>query len=108
MPKDSHVVKYFNFMADLLSMGPPVYFVVKPGLEYEEFLDQNLICGGIQCNKDSINTKIYIASQFPNITTVVRSSSSWIDDYIDWLSISSCCKYNKTDGSFCLSNCKVI
>lgn len=95
-------------MADLLSMGPPVYFVVKAGLNYDEFEDQNLICGGIQCNKDSIYTKIYQAAQYPEITRIARPSSSWFDDYVDWLNTVSCCKYNRTDGSFCLSNCEFL
>ena len=104
MPKDSHIVKYFNFMADLLSMGPPVYFVVKSGLNYSDINDQNLICGGVLCNPDSINTQIYIASEYPEITTIARISSSWLDDYIDWLNIDTCCKTKRLDGSFCLSN----
>lgn len=67
MPKDSHIVKYFKYMEDLFSMGPPVYFVVKPGLDYSNEKDQNLICGGIKCNNDSLNTLIYSASEFSNM-----------------------------------------
>lgn len=104
MPKDSHIVKYFQYMADLLSMGPPVYFVVESGLSYENFTDQNIICGGVLCNNDSLNIQLYIASQYPEITKIARPPSSWLDDYIDWLSISSCCKVNRTDGSFCMSS----
>lgn len=91
-------------MADLLSMGPPVYFVVKSGLDYSNVIDQNLICGGVLCNNDSINTQIYIASEYPEITTIARVSSSWLDDYIDWLNIGTCCKINRFDDSFCLSD----
>lgn len=104
MPKDSHIVKYFQFMADLLSMGPPVYFVVESGLNYQNFTDQNLICGGVLCNDDSLNIQLYIASKYPEVTKIARPPSSWLDDYIDWLSISTCCKVNQTDGSFCLSS----
>ena len=106
MPKDSHIVKYFQFMADLLSMGPPVYFVVGPGLKYQNTSDQNIICGGVLCRQDSMNTQLYLASQYQEITKIARPSSSWLDDYIDWLNIKTCCKVNKTDGSFCLSSCK--
>lgn len=106
MPKDSHIVKYFQYMADLLSMGPPVYFVVKKGLNYSQNTDQNLICGGTLCNDDSVSVEIYLASKYPDITRIAKPASSWLDDYIDWLKIDSCCKYNVTDGSFCLSNCK--
>lgn len=67
MPKDSHVVKYFAYMEDLFSMGPPVYFVVKPGIDYANNTQQNLICGGVLCNDDSLYTIIYLASQYPEM-----------------------------------------
>lgn len=108
MPKDSHIVKYFQYMADLLSMGPPVYFVVKKGLNFSSESDQNLICGGTLCNDNSLNIEIYLASKYPEITKIAKPAQSWLDDYIDWLKIDSCCKYNETDGSFCLSNCELI
>lgn len=38
-------------------------------------------------------------------TSVATASSSWIDDYIDWLSIESCCKIHETEQTFCPSNC---
>nr|XP_040228141.2 NPC intracellular cholesterol transporter 1 homolog 1b [Anopheles coluzzii] len=104
MAEDSHVVKYFRFMAELFWMGPPVYFVVKAGLNYTDVQHQNLVCGGILCNDDSISTKLYQASLYPETTHIARPASSWLDDYIDWLAIQSCCKYNPTDGSFCASN----
>ncbi|XP_062539405.1 NPC intracellular cholesterol transporter 1 homolog 1b [Armigeres subalbatus] len=104
MPKDSHLVKYFQFMAELLWMGPPVYFVLKPGLNYSAFDDQNLVCGGVLCNSDSVQTQLYLKSLYPEITRVARPSSSWLDDYIDWLATTGCCRYNQTDGSFCLSS----
>ncbi|XP_058063255.1 NPC intracellular cholesterol transporter 1 homolog 1b [Anopheles bellator] len=104
MAEDSHVVKYFRFMAELFWMGPPVYFVLKPGLNYTDEAHQNLVCGGILCNDDSIQTQLYRASLYPEVTHIARPASSWLDDYIDWLSIESCCKYNPSDGSFCPSN----
>ena len=107
MPKDSHIVKYFKFMAELLSMGPPVYFVVKAGLNYQNFSDQNLICGGVLCNDDSLNIQIYLASKYPEVTRIARPSSSWLDDYIDWLKIDTCCKEDRNNGSFCLSSCRL-
>ncbi|GAB0099118.1 Niemann-Pick C1 protein [Sergentomyia squamirostris] len=102
MAKDSHVVKYFNFMAELLSIGPPVYFVITPGLDYSVNTSQNLICGGPLCDKDSVSVKLYIASQYPEITHIARPSSSWIDDYFDWLSVDTCC-FLDADGNFCPS-----
>lgn len=67
MAKDSHVVKYFQFMADILSTGPPVYFVVTAGLNYMNQTDQNYICGGVNCNPDSMSTQLYLASNYPDL-----------------------------------------
>lgn len=49
-------------MAELLSMGPPVYFVLTTKLALNEIPNQNLLCGGQGCNQDSIVTKLYMAS----------------------------------------------
>ncbi|EDV95122.1 NPC intracellular cholesterol transporter 1 homolog 1b [Drosophila grimshawi] len=106
MPKESHVVKYFLYMDDLLSMGAPVYWVLKPGLDYSNTDHQNFICGGVECNEDSLSVQLYTQSRYPDITGLARPASSWIDDYIDWISIGDCCKYNITTGSFCPSNSK--
>jgi Niemann-Pick C1 protein len=67
MPKDSHIVKYFQFMAELFAMGPPVYWVLKPGLDYTDKRDQNVICGGIACNDDSMITQLFFASKYPEV-----------------------------------------
>lgn len=67
MAKNSHVVKYFDFMAEILSMGPPVYWVLGPGVKFSELDHQNIICGGQQCNTDSVATKLYLASNFADM-----------------------------------------
>lgn len=67
MPKDSHVIKYFRYMNDLLSMGAPVYWVLKPGLDYTNQTHQNLICGGVQCNNDSLSVQLYTQSRYPEM-----------------------------------------
>lgn len=54
-------------MSDILSMGAPVYWVLGPGLTYNNADDQSLVCGGTLCNSDSISTKLYIASNFPDM-----------------------------------------
>ncbi|XP_076477317.1 NPC intracellular cholesterol transporter 1 homolog 1b isoform X2 [Bombus vancouverensis nearcticus] len=101
MPADSYVLKYFQFMEDLLSMGPPVYFVVTPGLDYSRRMVQNIICGGQGCNSDSLYTQIYSAAKQPQKSYLSKSASSWIDDYMDWSQISDCCKYFQHNQSFC-------
>ncbi|XP_074112433.1 NPC intracellular cholesterol transporter 1 homolog 1b-like [Cotesia typhae] len=101
MSEDSYVLKYFKFMEDLLSMGPPVYFVVKSGLNYTNTNVQNAICGGQKCNSDSVYTQIFTASEQSTISYIAKPASSWIDDYFDWSTISSCCQYFPSNGSFC-------
>lgn len=54
-------------MEDLLSMGPPVYFVLTSGLNYTDTRVQNMICGGQGCNADSLYTQIYSASKQPSV-----------------------------------------
>lgn len=54
-------------MADILSMGAPVYWVISPGLQYNKPSDQNFVCGGTSCNNDSIVTNLYISSNYPDM-----------------------------------------
>ncbi|XP_015603900.1 NPC intracellular cholesterol transporter 1 homolog 1b [Cephus cinctus] len=104
MPEDSYVLKYFKYMEELLSTGPPVYFVVTEGLNYSKTEAQNLICGGQECNVDSLYTQIYSAANQPAISYLSKAASSWIDDYLDWSTISGCCKYFPDNSSFCPHN----
>ncbi|XP_012258607.2 NPC intracellular cholesterol transporter 1 isoform X2 [Athalia rosae] len=101
MPEDSFVLKYFTFLNNYLSIGPPMYFVVKNGLNYSDTKDQNLICGGQFCNIDSLSTQIFTASKLSNRTYIAKPASSWLDDYFDWAGSSSCCKYFPANNSFC-------
>ncbi|XP_014273548.1 NPC intracellular cholesterol transporter 1 homolog 1b [Halyomorpha halys] len=100
MTKDSDVYKYFEFMEEILSIGPPVYFVLKPGLNFSEEQDQNFICGSLKCNEDSLNTQIFAASTESKITHIRSPASSWLDDYFDWTTTAGCCKMYK-NGTFC-------
>ncbi|XP_076671119.1 Niemann-Pick type C-1a isoform X2 [Andrena cerasifolii] len=101
MPEDSFVLKYFKFLNSYLSIGPPMYFVVKDGLNYSDTGAQNLVCGGQFCNSDSVSTQIFIASKQSNRTYIAKPASSWLDDYIDWSELSTCCKYFVSNSSFC-------
>ncbi|XP_063990159.1 NPC intracellular cholesterol transporter 1 isoform X1 [Diachasmimorpha longicaudata] len=101
MPEDSFVLKYFKSLNQYLSIGPPMYFVVKGGLNYSDTETQNLICGGQWCNSDSLGTQLFIAAQQSNITYVAKPASSWLDDYIDWSQADNCCKYFPGNNSFC-------
>lgn len=103
MPEDSYVLEYFKAMFNYLSVGPPVYFVVKDtGLKYEDFEQQDLIRAGE--NPYSLASQIYSASKRSNMTFIAKPTSSWLDDYIDWRYNEGCCKFNKSTGAFCPNN----
>ncbi|KAL6430199.1 hypothetical protein ACFW04_007740 [Cataglyphis niger] len=104
MPEDSFVLKYFKFLNNYLSIGPPMYFVVKGGLNYSDTKVQNLVCGGQYCNSDSVSTQIFTASKQSNRTYIAKPASSWMDDYIDWSGLPGCCKYFPANNSFCPHN----
>ncbi|XP_063364895.1 NPC intracellular cholesterol transporter 1 homolog 1b-like [Cydia amplana] len=105
LPQDSYVYKYLQSVSELLRLGPPVYFILKSGLNFTNTEHQNLICGGQLCNDDSLIVQIFLAAQHEDITYISRSSNSWLDDYFDWSSLQgACCKYNVTDGGFCQSS----
>jgi Niemann-Pick C1 protein len=103
MPKDSYVLDYFESLEKYLSVGVPVYFVIKSGLNYSSVDVQNLICSTSGCNSDSMLNQITQAALSPNVTYIAFSANSWIDDYFDWLSSSDCCNIYK-NGTFCPSN----
>ncbi|KAG5875522.1 hypothetical protein JTB14_013676 [Gonioctena quinquepunctata] len=84
-----------------LSIGPPMYFVVKGGLDYSLPKTQNMICAGQLCNVDSLVTQVYTASKMPETSYISRPSNSWLDDYFDWSASPDCCKYRKNDHGFC-------
>lgn len=92
MPKDSFVLKYFQHLKNYLSVGPPMYFVLKGNVNFSNTKDQNIVCGGKGCNSNSLSTKIHISAKNPKKTFVARPASSWIDDYFDWSLVENCCK----------------
>lgn len=67
MATDSYVYKYFAMMTELLSMGPPVYWVLGTKLQLSDVQNQNLIIGGTGCNSDSLNIKLYLASTYSDV-----------------------------------------
>lgn len=104
MPKDSYLLKYFTELAEYLSVGPPVYFVVKSGYNYTTFPTQNGLCGGSGCPQNSLLSQLNLASLQPNYTRIAQPASSWLDDYFSWLAPGGnppCCRYNNVTGDFC-------
>ncbi|CAK1543065.1 unnamed protein product [Leptosia nina] len=104
LPTDSYVYKYLNAVNEILQLGPPVFFVLKSGLNFSNPEHQNVICGGQMCRDDSLTMQLFLAAQQKDTTYMGRMSNSWLDDFFDWASSPNlCCKYNTTDGSFCPS-----
>jgi Niemann-Pick C1 protein len=104
MPKDSYVLDYFQALDDYLSVGVPVYFVVKDGQDYSEVNSQNAICSTSGCNIDSLVNQINQATLESNYTTIAIQANSWLDDYFDWLSSGDCCRVYPNDvNKFCPS-----
>ncbi|XP_043226344.1 NPC intracellular cholesterol transporter 1-like [Amphibalanus amphitrite] len=112
MPLDSYMLKVFKYQQDYLSVGPPVYFVIRDGVNYSETTVQNRICSTVNCDSNSIGTQITLAAQQPARTYVATAGSNWIDDYFDWCiygynegvsNYAGCCWENMTGGAFCPS-----
>lgn len=64
--QDSYVVDYFKSLSQYLHAGPPVYFVVQDGHNYTSLKGQNMVCGGMGCDNDSLVQQIFSAAQMDN------------------------------------------
>ncbi|XP_062836513.1 NPC intracellular cholesterol transporter 1 [Anolis carolinensis] len=102
MPDDSYVLEYFNSLSRFVHSGPPVYFVLEEGHNYTTLDGQNMVCGGMGCNNNSLVQQLFDAAEISSYTRVGYPPSSWLDDYFDWVKPqSSCCRvYNATE-QFC-------
>ncbi|KAG7526301.1 Niemann-Pick C1 protein [Solea senegalensis] len=102
MPDDSYVLEYFGNLSEYLHTGAPVYFVVEDGLNYSSLDDQNVVCGGVGCNNNSLVQQVYEASLISDYSAIAYTPSSWLDDYFDWVKPrSTCCRYYNNTGAFC-------
>uniref|UniRef100_H2Z4C5 Niemann-Pick C1 N-terminal domain-containing protein n=1 Tax=Ciona savignyi TaxID=51511 RepID=H2Z4C5_CIOSA len=109
MPEDSYVLNYFDGINNYLSVGAPVYFVVKEGQNYTNPDEANQICGGTGCNNNSLIEQIARMSKMPNYSHIAYPASSWLDDYYDWLKPqSSCCRYSTTNATETFCNATVV
>ncbi|XP_072489852.1 NPC1-like intracellular cholesterol transporter 1 [Notamacropus eugenii] len=104
LPKDSYLLKYFLFLNRYFEVGVPVYFVTTSGYNFSSLAGTNAICSSSGCDTFSLTQKIQYATEFPEESYLAIPASSWVDDFIDWLSpISDCCRLYNTNNSFCPS-----
>ena len=61
--QDSYVTDYFQSLNQYLHAGPPVYFVLEEGHDYMSTKGQNMVCGGLGCNNDSLVQQVFTAAQ---------------------------------------------
>ena len=56
-----------QYLNEYLSIGAPVYFVIKDGYNYSDIASQNALCAAFGCNRDSMLSQIFSASQITNV-----------------------------------------
>jgi hypothetical protein len=112
MPDNSFVLKYFQFLKEFLSVGPPVYFVVNNtagqlDLTTEE--NQNKLCLGLPgCLEDSLAGQVFLWQKVPEQTYIATAPMPWIDNYIGWATAEvtdtvKCCRQYTDTSEFCPS-----
>ncbi|KAI6191671.1 Niemann-Pick C1 protein [Aphelenchoides bicaudatus] len=104
VPEDSYVYSYFNNMEKYLSVGPPVFFIVKGMLDYSEPDIQNLICTDVGCSKYSLGAQLNKATRYKENSFISMVAQNWLDDFISWLKPSPgsyCCRKFAENGTFC-------
>lgn len=116
MPDDSFVLKYFRFLKDYLSVGPPVYFVVNNTagqLDLSKAFGQNKLCSLAGCNEDSLGNQVALWSKVPEHSYIATTAFPWVDTYIKWATtknegnVKCCRKVPNTDPPmFCPSNAR--
>ncbi|XP_021559385.1 NPC1-like intracellular cholesterol transporter 1 [Neomonachus schauinslandi] len=106
LPKDSYLLDYFFNLNRYFEVGAPVYFVTTGGYNFSSEAGMNAICSSAGCDSYSLTQKIQYATEFPEESYLAIPASSWVDDFIDWLTPSSCCRlytFGAHKGEFCPS-----
>uniref|UniRef100_A0A8D0DMQ5 NPC1 like intracellular cholesterol transporter 1 n=1 Tax=Salvator merianae TaxID=96440 RepID=A0A8D0DMQ5_SALMN len=105
--KDSYMLQYFQYLNQYFMVGAPTYFVTTGGYNFSTVQGMNGVCSSSGCDDNSMTQKIQYATK----SFLAIPASSWVDDFIDWLSpYSSCCRIhsfgpNKASISCFLSKC---
>ena len=92
LPTDSFLIAYFRDLADLVQVGPPVFFVVTSKTREEgskgSFGDPEVLqklCTRRGCRSDSLGNSVSNAARFTNYTLIATGVSNVADDFISWL-----------------------
>ncbi|KAG0607633.1 hypothetical protein M758_8G044300 [Ceratodon purpureus] len=101
LPADSYLQKYIDDVAEHVRVGPPVHFIVK---DYNYSSQTESLCSVTQCDPNSLLNEVSRASLTPETSFIARPASSWLDDFLVWISPDSfrCCR-KFPDGSYCPS-----
>lgn len=97
VPEDSYMQDYFKAQRTDLRVGPPVFFVLKKGLNFSDERERNSVCSSADCYSQSLVSHISLASRSSNTTYIATPSNSWIDDYSKWGDNSKCCRMFKQE-----------
>jgi Niemann-Pick C1 protein len=111
MPDDSFVLKYFLYLKDYLSVGPPVYFVINNtnNVDYSLHKHQNKICMSLDgCLEDSLANQVVAWSKVPEKSYIATAPMNWIEEYMKWGSAFTpsgvkCCRHYKApnESTYC-------
>ena len=119
MPQDSYVLTYFKDQKSQLKVGAPLYFVLESAtqepvdgrnvsidvlVDFNRESDQNEVCGGGSCSNTSLVSLLKARSR-ESRSKVTGPVSSWLDDYLVWVTSPACCQSFANDSAlFCPSS----
>lgn len=98
LPSDSYLVQYFDAVYEYLSVGPPIFFVVKD-MDISSRENQQTVCGKFStCNEYSIANVLEQEYKRGDASTIAEPTSNWLDDFLTWLNpdLDQCCRFKKT------------
>ncbi|KAI0988266.1 hypothetical protein GJ496_003888 [Pomphorhynchus laevis] len=99
-PDDSYQAKYLLALSQYSDIGTPVSVVIRDGYNYTDFDSINRICSLKGCSNQSLAITLSELSKLSNITYLSIPDSNWIDDYIRWNLLDTCCKVD-SDKKIC-------
>jgi len=101
------MIDYFSALKEYFAVGPPVYFIIKPGVNYANLNSSQIICSSAGCASNSIANQLGFASFNPSQTRIAQIGTTWLDDYYDWLrhrGSTPCCRLYENTMDFCSTN----